>query len=124
MLTADNECYFRVDPLTSVDNELLFPALLNVSKFPSTAGARALTWICTQHLDYGEVHERPELTRYRDAVAALWHCIIGTGFNRSSEMNEGASWYGESCKVDKRIATIEDWEKATKVDPLVALRSE
>ena len=31
---ADNECYFRVDPLTSVDNELLFPALLNVSKFP------------------------------------------------------------------------------------------
>ena len=54
-------------------------------------------------------------------MAALWHCIIGTGFNRSSEMNEGASWYGESCKVDKRIATIEDWEKATKVDPLFVL---
>jgi len=121
LLTMDNECYFRTSPLNKIDDGLLYPALLNVSKFPNTSNNRALTWICTQHLNFGKVHEGPELTRFRDSVAALWQCLIGAGFNYSSEANEGASWYGESCKVDKRIATIEDWQDATREDPLFAI---
>ena len=52
VLSGKNEAYFRTAPLDDPDDELLFPALLNISKFPTKVSARMpLTWICTQYLN-------------------------------------------------------------------------
>lgn len=117
-LTSASECFFRTEPLTSWKDELSFPGLLNVSKWPKEAG-HPLAWICVQHLNFGELADSKQ--PMRDGLAALLQCLIGTGFNRSSEAHEGSSWFEESRKVDKRIATVEQWEQSTKEDPLFAL---
>ena len=59
--------------------------------------------------------------RVRAGFRALMHCLLETGFNYSSENHEGASWFGESRKVDARINTVERWQEATTQDPLFVL---
>jgi hypothetical protein len=49
------------------------------------------------------------------------HCLLETGFNYSSERHEGASWFGESARVDRRVSTVESWEAATAKEPLFVL---
>lgn len=120
-----NECFFSNTPLDGLDQPLCFPALLNCSKFDQPEG-QPLSWICTQYL------ERPELRlacspqaepnqQLRNGLKRLLHCLFETGFNYSSEFNEGSSWYSESTRVDKRIATVEAWEKATRKNKLFVL---
>lgn len=116
-LAQNNECFFRTEPITSLTNKLMFPALLNVSKFPHKN--QPLTWICTQHLNYDKLHSSKQ--PLRDSFSALRQCVIGTGFNLSSEHHEGQSWYNESKSIDKRIKTIATWEEATIKDPLFVL---
>ena len=58
ILSELNECFFRVAPLESFEDELLFPALLNCSKFTPPEG-RPLSWICTQHLNFATVNREP-----------------------------------------------------------------
>jgi len=121
MLSEYNECFFRNAPLESWDDELLFPALLNCSKFTPPDG-RPLSWICTQHLNYAALLKEPSPgRRLRAGFRALMHCLLEAGFNYSSENHEGASWFGESCRVDPRVATIDSWQEATTKDPLVTL---
>jgi len=121
MLSEFNECFFRTGPLDGWDNELLYPALLNCSKFTPPEG-RPLAWICTQHLNYASLLKEPSAgRRLRAGFRALMHCLLETGFNYSSENHEGASWFGESSKVDSRIATIDAWQEATNKDPLFTL---
>jgi hypothetical protein len=116
-LSEANECFFRVGPLESENDELLYPALLNCSKFHSPAG-RPLSWICTQHLDRRPlITERDPARRMRRGLKALLHCLLETGFNYSSEHHEYSSWFTESKGVDPRISSIENWEKATNDDP-------
>lgn len=120
-LTASSECFFRNAPLAAPEDELFYPALLNCSKFASPDG-HPLSWLCVQKLDMAKlVRERDLNKRIQASIHALLHCLFETGFNYSSEHHEGSSWYTESRKVDKRIATIEAWETATKEDPLFAL---
>jgi hypothetical protein len=120
-LAEFNECFFRVAPLESFDDELLFPALLNCSKFTPPEG-RPLSWICTQHLNFAAVNrEATPARRMRAGFRALMHCLLETGFNYSSENHEGASWFGESRGVDTRVSTVERWEEATTQDPLFVL---
>jgi hypothetical protein len=117
-LTGRNECFFRTEPLASVDDELLYPALLNISKFPNPDG-HPLAWICTEKLQRAKLAREPDINkRIQSGVEALLQCLLATGFNRSSEHHEGNSWFTESCKADSRIATVEAWEKATDEDPL------
>lgn len=116
-----NECFFRTAPLGGVDEPLFYPALLNCSKFTPPDG-RPLSWICTQHLDRNLfVNVADDNQRMRTAFRALMHCLLETGFNYSSESHEGASWFGESTRVDARVATVENWEAATAKDPLFVL---
>jgi hypothetical protein len=122
VLSSRNECFFRCDPLKTVDDPLYFPALLNCSKFPSQEG-KPLSWICTAKLrqDAATLKERDENRRMHKGLNALLHCLLETGFNRSSEHHEGSSWFTESASVDPRIATVERWEQATAESPLFVL---
>ncbi|NNM29833.1 MAG: hypothetical protein HKO57_09935, partial [Akkermansiaceae bacterium] len=119
-LADDNEAFFRNAPLRSGRDELLFPALLNCSKFASRDGT-PLSWICTQHLERSFDATEDPGERMRLAMDALVRCFFHTGFNYSSEQHEGSSWFTESRGVDPRIATVEAWEDASKTDPLFAL---
>jgi hypothetical protein len=59
--------------------------------------------------------------RFAAGMEAVRYCLLETSFNLSSERHEGNSWYGASKEIDKRIATIESWEEATRKDPLFVL---
>ena len=119
-LTSANEAYFRNQPITSPEDEVCFPALLNCSKSP-TGSDRPLSWICTQYLDRSFDPEEDLNRRMRASLKSLLRCLLESGFNYSSEHHEGASWFTESRHVDERISTIEKWETASKADPLFVL---
>jgi hypothetical protein len=119
-LSGASECFFRNAPVTSPDDELHYPALLNCSKFTPREG-RPLSWICTQKLDRSRIVGTGRNTRIRSGLKALLHCLLETGFNYSSEHHEGSSWFTESRGVDPRVASIEAWEQATSVSPLFVL---
>jgi hypothetical protein len=120
-LTHLNECFFRNSPLSSLDDELYFPALLNCSKYHPPEG-RPLSWICTQHLDRSKFLAEPNANRrLRAGLRALLHCLLETAFNLSSEHHEQSSWFTQSLKVDARIGTIEKWQAASAKDPLFVL---
>lgn len=115
-----NECFFRNEPLRSLDDELCYPALLNCSKFRVQEG-RPLVWICTQYLDRSFDAECDLNARVRGGIKALLHCLLETGFNYSSEAHEGSSWFTESRGIDPRIATVEAWQEASLQDQFFAL---
>ena len=120
-LSRRNECFFRVKPFTGLDDELFYPALLNCSKFRQPQG-RPLSWICTAKLARrGFASEADTPKRMRLGFRALLHCLLESGFNYSSEDNEGSSWFTESSKADRRISTVERWEQATRENPLFVL---
>ena len=120
-LLPNNECFFRNAPLKKLEDDLCYPALLNCSRFDPPDG-RPLSWICTQHLQPTPGMRSSEAAeRFRAALDALRHCLLETAFNHSSERHEGASWFGLSRKVDRRLATVEAWEKASAQDPLFVL---
>ena len=117
------ECFFRNAPLKSMKDELLFPALLNCSKWTDTDGmGHPLSWICTQYLknDPRQTSDDPELV-YQGGAEAVRYCLLETSFNLSSEHHEGNSWYNHSKRLDNRITTIEEWEKYTEKDPTFVL---
>lgn len=122
-LIQKDECFFRTEPLRSVDDELLYPGLLNCSKWGDVKGmGHPLSWICTQHLKPNPQmkSDRPG-DRFQGGFEAVRYCLLETNFNLSSEHHEGNSWYGASKKLDPRIATVEEWEENTKKDPLFVL---
>ena len=120
-LTGANECFFRVEPLKTLDDPLLYPGLLNCSRFQPQDG-RPLSWICTQHLRPTPAMRDPDVSkRLTASFEALRHCLLETGFNLSSEHHEYSSWFTESCKVDPRIHTVEAWEAASAEHPLFVL---
>jgi hypothetical protein len=120
-LSQLNECFFRTSPLNSVDDELYYPALLNCSKFEQQEG-RPLSWICTVNMNFKRLAEIDNYNhRTRESMRDLLHCLLETGYNRSSEHHEESSWFTESNSIDARISTVENWEKATAQDPLFVL---
>jgi len=119
-LASSCEAFFRNRPLGGPGDELLFPALLNCSKFEPQEG-HPLAWICTQHLDRSFDLEEDPGRRLRLGFKALLSCLFDTGFNYSSEHHEGSSWFTESRGVDPRVSSIEAWQQATAADPLFAV---
>ena len=120
-LTQFNECFFRVEPLKTLDDPLLFPGLLNCSRFEPPAG-RPLSWICTQHLKPTlGMRDADPSRRLTASFEALRHCLLETGFNLSSEHHEHSSWFSESKSVDPRVSTVEAWEIASTQNPLFVL---
>jgi hypothetical protein len=120
-LIAVNECFFRNAPLKRLDDELLYPALLNCSKFDPPDG-RPLSWICTQHLrPTPRMRSQEPDERYRGGFEALRHCLLETAFNLSSDRHEAASWFNESRGVDPRVSTVEAWQEASAGDGMFVL---
>ncbi len=120
-LSGANECFFRVQPLKSLDEPLFYPALLNCSRFEPPDG-RPLSWICTQHLKPTPAMSDPDLNKSLTAgFNVLRRCLLESGFNLSSEHHEFSSWFTASREVDPRIRTVEAWEQATAQDPLFVL---
>lgn len=120
-LSGANECFFRNAPLSSPQDELLYPALLNISKFPTEEG-HPLAWICTEKLNRARLPRSSEInSQVRDGLQSLLHCLFETGFNYSSENHEGSSHFTASKGIDPRIETVEAWEAATRVDPMFAV---
>lgn len=121
-LTSYSEAFFTIKPLTSLDDKLLAPALLNCSKLPSNQSqGKMISWICVQNLPFGKVKAKDRNKQIHLGLKELLRCLFETGFNLSSEDHEGSSWFTESAKIDKRIETIEKWEKASARDPLFVL---
>jgi hypothetical protein len=120
-LTAHNECFFRVEPFRDPSDSLLYPALLNCSKFSSPDG-HPLAWICTQHLNTRTTMRMSnENDRMRAEFKLLMACLLDSGFNFSSEHHEGTSWFTESTGVDPRIATVERWQEESEKNAFFAL---
>ncbi len=120
-LVLRDECFFRNEPLKSMNDELCYPGLLNCSKFVPPDG-NPLSWICTQHLKPSKkMYSSDPGDRFQAGFEAVRYCLLETSFNLSSEHHEANSWYSEIKKVDARISTIERWEEETKKDPLFVL---
>jgi len=124
-LTGKNECFFTNSALKSLDDKMLYPALLNCSKF-KTLNGHPLSWICTQYLQRDALMAIPDTNeRMSRSLDALVKSLFDTGFNLSSEHNEETSWFSATvaARIDPRIAGIETWEQATGEEgPLFALR--
>jgi len=124
VMSGKNEAYFRTAPLEDADAELLFPALLNISKFPAKAAARMpLTWICTQYLNLQKLAAEPDFnTRVRQSLKALRSTMLEAGFNYSSEHHELTSYWSVSARKIPEIADLDRWEQLSREDPLFALK--
>jgi hypothetical protein len=120
-LLSKNECFFRNAPLKRLDDELLYPALLNCSKFTPQEG-RPLSWICTQHLRPTPTMQSADpAERFRGGLDTLRHCLLETAFNLSSDHHEGASWFSLSRGIDPRLSSVEAWQEASAQNPLFVL---
>lgn len=132
------ELFWRKAPLTSFDDPLHYPALLNVTKFygPSDPeylpgfARKPLSWLCTQHLAMTpDMRSRRLETRLRAGYRQVLALLVGQSFNRSSEHHPGdgeqMSWYTWSVRqgVDPRIADTAVWEQASRRDPLWVLEA-
>ena len=121
-LSGFNECFFRNEPLRSLDDPLFYPALLNCSKFDPTEPDRPLSWICTQHMRPRSARTmKSDNERLHTGLRELLACLFETGFNYSSEHHEVSSWFSESRGVDVRVSTVENWEAATLEKPTFVL---
>jgi hypothetical protein len=140
-LTQRNEVYFRREPLrslggtspggTSPDNALLFPALLNASKYKSSSGrfdvpTKNLVWLCNQHMPISCYDQLPTNQRIRRSTVGLASYLLTSGFNYSSSRNPSAlasgeeeSWYEYQIRqgIDERISTVERWQEETRKNP-------
>lgn len=109
------ELFYRNLPLSTLDDEVYWSNLLNVS--PHAYGCRA--WICTQYLR--TEHPQPGVT---PGLHALLNHLWGGGFNRSSEHHEGSSAFKKAGddKVDPRVTDVERWEQESIKDPRFVLK--
>lgn len=124
--TGNFECFYRNEPLVSMDQELFYPALLNCSKWPgSRADSKPLSWLCTQYLNPAAIFEEEGVSRQLWKMTKLtrW-CLLESGFNYSSEHHEGNSHYSDYIswdKADARIVNVSAWQKESKKNPLFVL---
>jgi hypothetical protein len=119
------ELFYRTAPLKRLDDELLWPNLLNVS--PAAYGCTA--WLCTQNLGHAfgsgvfgfpSSHRRARrAVRMVDQLDAVVTHLWNGGFNRSSEAHEGSSAFEKAVRerVDKRLAGVEQWQQASLEEP-------
>lgn len=107
-LTGMAQLYYRTRPLAE-GSDLLFPNLYNVAR-----GYGLPCWLCLANL--GDVSSLP----WPAKVHAIVDHVFGAGWNRSSEVHEGNSYWGSTSGLDPRVASIEAWEAATREQPMFA----
>lgn len=115
-ITNKSEAFFSLRPIRSPADPLLYPALLNCSRFEPQEGS-PLSWICSTTLDRSGLKGLTDPNaRMREGFRALMHCLLESGFNYSSEEHEASSWFTDSGRRDPRIATVERWEEESLKD--------
>lgn len=112
-LTGVQECWYRTQPLETLEDELLLPNLYNVS----VDSYDQQCWLCLANL-------KADLTRmtWNQKVAAIRSHLWGGGWNRSSEVHEGKSYWSVMQSVDPRVGSVPAWEQASRADPLFPLQ--
>ncbi|HOW69490.1 MAG TPA: hypothetical protein PKY77_02715 [Phycisphaerae bacterium] len=125
VLQGNCEVFWRRKPIENIQSDTLdYPCLLNASKFAApVAETKPLSWLCTQHMDRSCDREVNETRRLRLSLRTLLDVLLGKAFNRSSERHEERSWYTEYLLrgCDKRFASPQAWEDATRENPLWTL---
>ena len=112
-LTGVQECWYRTRPLETLADELLLPNLYNVS----VDSYDQQCWLCLANL-------KADLSRmtWNQKVAAIHSHLWGGGWNRSSEVHEGKSYWSIMQSIDSRVGSVAAWEQASRADPLFPLQ--
>jgi hypothetical protein len=116
-ITSRVELFYRNQPLKSLDDELLWSNLLNVS--PHAYQCRA--WLCTQYL----ATELAGASGITGGLNALMHHTFGLGgWNWSSDLSEGKSAFtlAKEMNVDPRVTDVNRWEAESQADPKFVLQ--
>jgi hypothetical protein len=102
-LTGFQQCFYRTAPLSQLSDPLLLPNMFNVAN-----GHGQQCWLCLANLrvDLRALSWNNKLQEIRQH---LWYA----GFNKSSEVHEGNSYWSTMRKVDRRYETVETWEQAS-----------
>lgn len=110
-LTRFQQCFYRNAPLTDLSDWLSCPNLPNVAKVQGQP-----CWLCLANLAVLP-------PRWEDKVTTLRTHLWGAGFNRSSEINEGMSYWSfpATRHLDPRVKSLAAWEAASRSDPFFPL---
>ncbi|MFQ5668116.1 MAG: hypothetical protein ACE5I7_17010 [Candidatus Binatia bacterium] len=108
-LTGFQQLYYRRAPLGE-DEELLLPNLYNVAQ-----GYGQRCWVCLANM-----RDVSRLS-WSNKVGAIVDHVFTAGWNRSSEVHEGNSYFSSTRGLDARVATLEAWQAATRCDQRFAL---
>lgn len=102
-LTGFQQCFYRTAPLSQLSDPLLLPNMFNVAN-----GHGQECWLCLANL---QVDLRPLSwnNKLQEIRQHLWYA----GFNKSSEVHEGNSYWSTMRNVDRRYETVETWEQAS-----------
>jgi hypothetical protein len=113
-ITGYLQCFYRRSSARTLDAPLLYPNLYNV-----VAAYGQACWLCLAKLPNNLASLSWE-EKVQEIRAHLW----GAGFNRSAEVNEGASYWQIMQGIDPRVASLAAWEQESKKDPFFALNVE
>jgi hypothetical protein len=102
-LTGFQQCFYRTAPLSQLSDPLFLPNMFNVAN-----GHGQQCWLCLANLkvDLRALSWKDKLQEIRQH---LWYA----GFNKSSEVHEGNSYWSTMRQLDPRFKTVETWEKAS-----------
>jgi hypothetical protein len=112
-LTGYQQCFYRTAPLRSLSDPLLFTNLYNVAD-----GYGQASWLCLANMT-----RNLSLVGWEEKVREIRRHLWGAGFNRSSEVHEGNSYWGR-MRVDPRVKTLAAWEESTLAGPSFPLSVE
>lgn len=108
-LTGFQQLYYRRAPL-GADEELLLPNLYNVAQ-----GYGQRCWVCLASL--GDMSGLP----WPAKLHAIADHVFTSGWNRSSEVHEGNSYWGAMREIDPRVASPTAWQEASRQNARFAL---
>ena len=114
-LTGVQQCFYRVEPISSLNDPLFFPNLYNCARTPPGRGHLMESWLCLANLktDLGRL-------TWEERTREIHHHVWGASFNRSSEIHEGNSLW-QTMKPDARVSTVERWVEESRKDPYFVL---
>ncbi|MEK7250400.1 MAG: hypothetical protein AAB209_08270 [Bacteroidota bacterium] len=112
-LSGYQQAYYRTEPITSQNDGLLYPNLRNCTDY---RGMKCC--LCLGHGDHESVARLPWDQKINRVVEYLW----SRGFNKSSETHNQTPYWTMMHDVDRRISSIEAWQKASVEDPSFPLK--
>ena len=112
-LTGYQQCFYRTSPLQRVADPLFLPNLYNVAE-----GYGQKCWLCLVNL-------KKSLAKlsWDEKVREIRNQLWSAGFNQSSEVNEGMSYWQAMRRIDldPRLRSLDEWEEESGRNPLFPL---